>query len=289
MTTIDIDAYLARLGVAAPPAATPAALNELLSAHVRRIPFENMLIQLGRPAALRADTTVTRITTGGGGYCLELNGAFGSLLEALGYQVERHEGRVWTGTPDPTALVNHLALTVRCTDASQWFAEVGMSDAVCAPLPLVAGEYRHGPFGYRIARLGGPNGPGWRFHHDPGGSFGGMDFHVHAARTEVLERAHRRLSTSPESPFTRLFSVGRRDLSGADVLRGRVLIRWDAEGKTRRLFDDAKEWFALLEDFFGLPISALGTDERDALWSRVCDAHAGWEASQQTAGQRIAL
>src|ERR1700722_8615234 len=101
LTPSDVKRYLARLGVPAPAAPTAAALGDLLRAHVRRVPFENLLIQLNRPATLRTAETVARIARGGGGYCLELNGAFGALLSAVGFGVGQHEGRVWYGEPDP--------------------------------------------------------------------------------------------------------------------------------------------------------------------------------------------
>jgi N-hydroxyarylamine O-acetyltransferase len=248
---------------------------------VRRVPFENLLIQLNRPARLRTAVTAARIARGGGGYCLELGGAFGALLAASGFDVRQHEGRCWIGEPDsPDAPVNHLALTVRCVDGTWWFAEVGMSDAICEPIPLEPGRYSQGPFDYRLEAFTGPVGPGWRFHHDPCGSFGGMDFSMVPARIEVIEAAHRRLSTAPESPFTRLFSVGRRDLFGADILRGRVLIRWDSAGRTNRYYDDMEDWFALLATDLGLMVSDLGAADREALWRRVCAAHIAWETSQ---------
>jgi N-hydroxyarylamine O-acetyltransferase len=282
LTPSNVTRYLARLGLPAPAAPTAEALRDLLSAHVRRVPFENLLIQLDRPATLRTAETAVRIAHGGGGYCLELNGAFGALLTALGFAVYQHEGRCWVGEPDPLdAPVNHLALTVRCVDGSWWFAEVGMSDAICEPIPLEPGRYPQGPFDYRLERINDPHGPGWRFHHDPGGSFGGMDFHLVPARIDVIEASHRRLSTTPDSPFTRVLSVGRRDHSGADILRGRVLIRWDATGRTQTRYDDPGEWFALLRTDLGLPVGDLEAAEREALWRRVCAAHIAWETSQR--------
>jgi N-hydroxyarylamine O-acetyltransferase len=279
-----VERYLARLGVAVATAPTAAALGDLLRAHVQQVPFENLLIQLGRPATLETAVTIARVGRGGGGYCFELNGAFGALLAALGYEVRQHEGRCWVAEPDPPdALINHLTLTVRCDDGSWWLAEVGMSDAVCEPLRLEPGEHHQGPFAYRLERIVGAAGPGWRFRHDLQGSFGGMDFFLVPARREVIEAAHQRLSTTLESPFTRLFSVGRRDLSGAEILRGRVLIRWDHTGRSFKRYDDREEWFALLRDGFGLPIAELGASDRTTLWLRVCAAHEDWEAAQHQA------
>lgn len=281
LTPSGVERYLARLGVPAPAEPTAAALADLVRTHVGRVPFENLLIQLNRPASLQTAVTAVRIAQGGGGYCFELNGTFAALLTALGFEVRQHEGRCWIGTPDPPdAPVNHLALTVRCVDDSWWFTEVGMSDAICEPIPLEPGHYPQGPFNYRLEVITGPVHPGWRFHHDPRGSFGGMDFSPVPARVEVIAASHQRLSTAPESPFTRLFSVGRRDLSGADILRGRVLARWDSAGHTRMYYDDIDEWFALLATDLGLPVGDLEAADRQALWRRVCAAHNAWEASQ---------
>jgi N-hydroxyarylamine O-acetyltransferase len=277
LTSSEVERYLARLGVPAPEAPTAGALGDLVRAHVRRVPFENLLIQLNRPATLQTAVIVDRIARGGGGYCLELNGAFGALLTALGFEVRQHEGQVWFGEPGPPdSFVNHLALTVRCADGSWWFAEVGMSDAICEPIPLEPGRYPQGPFDYRLETIAGPAGQGWRFHHDPLGSFGGMDFSLAPARIDVIEASHRWLSTSPDSRFTRLLSVGRRDLSGLDILRGRVLIRWDSAGRTHRYYDDVEEWFDLLATDLGLPVDDLGPADREALWHRVCAAHSAW-------------
>jgi arylamine N-acetyltransferase len=283
LTLSEVERYLARLEVPAPPAPTAAALGDLVRAHARRVPFENLLIQLNRPASLSTAVTVDRIARGGGGYCLELNGAFGALLAALGFDVRQHEGRVWyrePGPPDP--VVNHLALTVCCADGSWWFAEVGMGDAMCEPIPLEPGGYPQGPFDYRLEAIAGTAGQCWRFHHDPRGSFGGMDFSLAPARSEVIEASHCWLSTAPESRFTRRLCVGRRDLSGVDTLRGRVLTRWDGAGRVHRCYDDVEEWFALLATDLGLPVGDLGTADREALWRRICAAHSAWEASQRS-------
>ncbi|HEX6681774.1 MAG TPA: arylamine N-acetyltransferase [Candidatus Limnocylindrales bacterium] len=270
---IDIDAYLRRLGLSRPGSASAAVLGAIHRAHVSRVPYENLLIQLDRPADLDAATTVSRILRGGGGYCFELNGALAALLEALGFQVSRYEGRVWHHRPDSDSPVNHMPMIVRCDDGSRWLVEAGMSDAVAAPLPLTPGEVRQGPFTYRLERVGDD---GWRFHHDPDGCFDGMDFRLTPPVDGVFQRAHARLSRSPESPFMRALVVARRDTTGADVLRGRVLWRWDEAGRRSRTLGGEDEFFAVLGEFFGLPVDDLDAAARGALWRKVCDAHEAW-------------
>jgi hypothetical protein len=58
--------------------------------------------------------------------------------------------------------------------------------------------------------------------------------------------------------------VGHRNLSGADILRGRVLTRWDSAGRNHRYYDDVDEWFALLATDLGLPVDDLPAADRQA-------------------------
>ena len=92
----------------------------------------------------------------------------------------------------------------------------------------------------------------------------------------VFDRAHAHLSRSPESPFVRALVVARRDLTGADVLRGRVLWRWDTGGRRSRVLDSRDELFTVLEKVFGLPVEDVDPAEREALWRKVCAAHEAW-------------
>ena len=62
-TGLDLGAYLARIGTAAPDAPTLEALNVLHEAHVGAIPFENLDILLGRPIALDLKSLQTKLVT----------------------------------------------------------------------------------------------------------------------------------------------------------------------------------------------------------------------------------
>src|SRR5258705_13620241 len=97
----DVDAYLARLGLAqsgpgrlSPPSAEGLAM--LQRAHLQHVPYENLDIQLGRPTTINPYESTARILSGRGGYCYHLNGAFSLLLSALGYAVRWHIAGVQT-------------------------------------------------------------------------------------------------------------------------------------------------------------------------------------------------
>jgi N-hydroxyarylamine O-acetyltransferase len=275
---MDVAGYLRRLGIDDPGPPTAANLDALHRAHVERIAYEAIEIQLGCPTTVDPHEAAERIITRRrGGYCYHLNGAFSLLLRALGYDVTWHRGGVQNRSdPQPVgATGNHLALTVQGlpTNANpdgSWFVDAGLGDALHRPLPLKPGEYRQGPFVYAL-RPSDTEPGGWRFEHDPSGSFTGMDFRPAEATQDDFQARHNYLSTSPDSPFVRTCSVQRRDADGVDALTGCVLQR-KPTGETTTL-ETQDEWFEVLDDVFGLPLQDI---DRDKLWRRVRTAHEAW-------------
>src|SRR5918996_3468326 len=184
-----IGGYLRRLGVAHPSAPSVTALRTLHRMHVEGVPYEALDIQLQRPTSLDPFVSARRIVRDHrGGYCYHLNGAFSVLLRALGYTVMWHRAGVQNRS-DPVApgaeWANHLTLTVHGLNSDDcpsgvWLVDVGLGDALHDPLPLHPGSYRQGPFSYRLRRSDREPG-GWRFDHDPAGSFAGMDFRLQPA------------------------------------------------------------------------------------------------------------
>ena len=284
-----LETYLRRLGLArtGPPSAD--GLAALHRAHVERVAYETIEIHLGRPTTVDPHESAARVAGGRGGYCFHLNGAFSILLRALGYQVRWHLGGV-TGPGSPTvagASGNHLALTVvglpsPANPGGCWLADVGLGDALYDPLPLLAGDYQQGPFRFRLAASDVVPG-GWRFDHDPAGSFTRMDFAPGLAGPADFAESHRWLSTDPESGFVRILSVQRRHRDGVDALRGCVLASITAAGRTERLLDTERAWFDTLGDVFGLTFTDVPANQLAGLWQRTRAAHDRWSA-QRVAG-----
>ncbi|GHF47201.1 arylamine N-acetyltransferase [Streptomyces mashuensis] len=277
---IDVDGYLAALGVDRPAAPTAEALRALHRAQVERIAYENLDIHLGRPPGIGAGESVARFVRGRGGYCFHLNGALAALLTALGYDVTLHRAGVQRAPEDPAgAHGDHLALTVRL-DGERWLVDTGLAGALHEPLPLREGSYSEGPFTYGLAPSVAEPG-GWRFTHDPLGPFTAMDFAPDPVQLSSFAAKHVQLSTSPESPFVRVVTVGRRDAKGMDLLRGCVLRRTDAGGADERTIDTADDWYDVLAGVFRLDLSDVDASARAALWHRVRTAHQEWEAANQ--------
>lgn len=283
---VDVAAYLARLRLDDPGPPSVPALFALHRAHVEQVPYENLEIQLGRPTSVDPHESAARVLRGRGGYCYHLNGALSVLLGALGFDVRWHVGGVQRREdPQPVgATANHLSLTVRglptpsCPEGV-WLVDAGLGDGPHEPLPLRPGSYWQGPFRYELARSAVVPG-GWRFTHDPDGSFAGMDFAWPRADPAAFAGRHAWLSTAPESGFVQKPVVIRRHAAGVNMLRGCVLTRLDAAGRVDEQIDTATDWFEALADGFGLTLEDVGPHERAALWQRVRTAFEAWQAEQ---------
>jgi N-hydroxyarylamine O-acetyltransferase len=281
---MDTAGYLRRLDLDDPGPPSAEALNALHRAHVERVPYETIEIQVQRPTTVDPHEAAHRIVElRRGGYCYQLNGAFSLLLAALGYDVTWHRGGVQPPTePDPVgATGNHLALTVANlpTDSDAtgaWLVDAGLGDALHEPLPLVPGRYIQGPFTYELKPSTTEPG-GWRFEHSPGMSFTGMDFRPQRATQEDFRARHEFLSTSPDSMFVRTFAVQRRDAHGVDVLTGCVLKRVPENGTKPITLNEPGDWLEVLNEVFGIELDRA---ERDVLWARVRAAHERWLRGQ---------
>ncbi|MBN1172359.1 MAG: arylamine N-acetyltransferase [Micromonosporaceae bacterium] len=286
MARLAIDDYLNRLGIRRVGSPSVDGLRTLHHAHVERVPYETISLQLGRAASIEPSTAAARIISGYGGYCFQLNGAFSLLLRALGYQVQMHLGGV-TGhdAAEPVgADGNHMVLTVaglpeRACPEGVWLVDVGLGDALYEPLPLRTGVFRQQPFVYRLSHSEAAPG-GWRFDHDPTGAFTRMDFSPAPAAWQDFCTMHLRLSTDPESHFLRTATAQRRYDGGATLLRGCVLTSLTAAGVSQEVFDTPQSWFVVLAEVFGLTLPGVTAADRDALWQRVVTSHERWLATR---------
>ncbi len=125
--TVDLDAYFARIGYAGPRTPTLTTLNDVMSAHVQRVPFENLDVLLGRGISLEpADVQRKIVHERRGGYCFEQNGLLLLVLTQLGFAVTPLSARVRYQRPrDYTPARTHLFLRVTIDDVP-WVADVGV-------------------------------------------------------------------------------------------------------------------------------------------------------------------
>jgi N-hydroxyarylamine O-acetyltransferase len=163
MRSTEVDAYLRRIGVEPPVRPTVDALRELQLRHLQSVPFENLSVHLGEEIVLEEKRLLDKVVGARrGGFCYELNGAFGSLLAALGFDVHLLAARVYGDEGRLGIPYDHLALRVRTVDGSAWLADVGFGAHSHFPLAFDERREQEDPGGvFRIAEAG-PDAAGVR-------------------------------------------------------------------------------------------------------------------------------
>lgn len=255
----DADAYLARLGLdrAAVAAGDHDALARLQRAHVTSVPFETLAITgaPGDDGSEGVDLSLAHlhgkvVDRERGGFCFELNGAFGWLLAELGFDADRVAGRVGDTPP-----ANHHAVVVHL--GRDYVVDVGLGGTrVRRPVPLdgsvvedAAGHaWRVTPhdrpdLDYRVET----RGPGEdAFETRYGFDATPRPLSYFAATCDYLQSA-------PESPFTGdpVVSVATGD--GRKKLTAEELLRVERGEETREPVASG-EWADVLAAEFGLSV-----------------------------------
>jgi N-hydroxyarylamine O-acetyltransferase len=146
-----VDRYLERIGYTGRRTPTLTMLRKLQVAHLIHVPFENLDVFHRRGVRVDVNWSFQKIVNRRrGGWCYELNGCFGALLEQLGYRVVRLSSR--TFEPDTGGLsadFDHLALLVR-VGADRFLVDVDWGDCALTPIPAEPGDYKTRPRPVRI-------------------------------------------------------------------------------------------------------------------------------------------
>ncbi|HEU5155654.1 MAG TPA: arylamine N-acetyltransferase [Streptosporangiaceae bacterium] len=272
---MDVDAYLARIGAARPKRTDAAALRELQRRHLLSVPFENLSIHLSEPIVLDEAALVDKVVRRRrGGFCYELNGAFGALLSRLGFSVSMLAARVF-GPGGLGPPYDHLTLRVEIPgkatgnggrdgdedgdgDGSDGAAEVWLAD-------VGFGRFSHLPF-----RLDA----GEAEQTDPAGVFrvveqpdGDLDIVMNGEPQFRLDPRPRALGdfeatcwwhqTSPKSHFTRSLVCSLATESGRVTLSDRRFVRTTDAGREERVLADDADVIAAYRRYFGITLDRV--------------------------------
>ncbi|MFK0018267.1 arylamine N-acetyltransferase [Streptomyces sp. NPDC090798] len=269
MNSAQADAYLRRIGAHHPAWPTSGVLRDLHLRHLKAVPFENLSIHLGEEIVLEEKRLLDKVVGGRrGGFCYELNGAFGALLGALGFDVTLLAGRVYGEEGRLGIPYDHLALRVRTVDGGDWLTDVGFGAHSHYPLAFGARTEQVDPGGTFRVLEAGPDAAGVR---GVGGRREAEDLDVvrdggPQYRLEVRPRVlgdfaagawwH---STSPKSNFTRSLVCSRVTEDGGRItLSGRNLTV-TAPDRTKEVSELAtdEEVLALYRERFGIELDRV--------------------------------
>jgi arylamine N-acetyltransferase len=265
VTDDDLADYVSRVGYTGTTDPTLETLHGLVSAHEKRIPFENLDPLMGIPVEVLSAPALfdKMVRHRRGGYCFEQNSLMRYVLTELGFGVEALTGRVvWmnpAGLDGPPTALTHMVLLVSIPgDDQQYLVDVGFGgQTLTSPIRFEPNEIqatRHEPYrlrpladGYALETLIRDDWqPLYRFTEEP--------------RPMIdLQMGSWYVSTQPRS----IFVVG---LSAALVtddarwnLRGRNLTVHQTGGPSDHVrLDNASQVLDVLMNRFGLDVGGLG-------------------------------
>jgi arylamine N-acetyltransferase len=280
-SALDLDGYFGRIGYPGPARPDLDTLQDIVAAHNRSIPFENLDPLLGVPVAdLSAEALADKmVNRRRGGYCYEHNGLLGYVLDALGFGVDRLAGRVvWMRPTDaprareeqikplPAETHNVLAVTVPGLD-DRYLVDVGFGgQTLSSPIRLVAGpvqQTRHEP--YRLLEHEGGLVLQTLIHDD----WKSLYTFTTAPRPRIdLEVGSWYVSTHPGGIFVVGLTAALITDDARYNLRGRNLAIHRGGATERIRFDTAAQVLDALTGRFGID---LGDVDRSVLAARVHD------------------
>lgn len=248
-----LDSYLDRIGYTGPRTPTAETFHTLHRQHMLTVPFENLDISLGRKIVLDPERFFDKIVASGrGGFCYELNGAFASLLTALGFRVDMLSARVANEQGTLSEEFDHLALRVEAE--GPWLADVGFGDNFLGPLRFTSGvEQKDSVADFRLTDIG----ERWQLErHQPDGSWRLVYDLSPQPRNlgEFADRCHYH-QTSPKSHFTRNRICSLVTPDGRITLSDMRLIITSRGMRQEQVLASERDWRSALRDHFGVVLS----------------------------------
>jgi arylamine N-acetyltransferase len=271
--TLDLNGYFDRIHYRGAAEPNLEVLQDLVTAHTRTIPFENLDPLMGVPVDdLSADALTDKLVRRHrGGYCYEQNGLMGHVLAEMGFRVRRLAGRViWMLPPDaPVGAQTHTVLAVTFPGSvGPYLVDVGFGgQTLTSPIRFETGSVQqttHEPYrledrrdGLVLQALVREN---WQ------------DLYEFTTQTRPQIDLHVGswyVSTHPSSIFVTSLMVARVTDGARLNLAGRNLTIHRADASEKIYLEDAAAVVDTLRDRFGIDVAGLG--ERSALEARIDD------------------
>jgi N-hydroxyarylamine O-acetyltransferase len=203
VTSLDLEAYLARIGYTGPRTPTVDVLRAIHRAHLETIPFENLDAISGTPVHIDLASVEAKLVHGRrGGLCFEQNNLLAAALQALGFTTTPLAGRVHLS--DKVGARHHMLLEVT-VDGEPWLADVGFGfNGFHEPLPRNGTVVEQGGWRFRARQEGM-----YTFvESDAEGDWAVLyDFTDERQYPIDHEVANYYITTHPNSPFARILVV----------------------------------------------------------------------------------
>ena len=266
--SLDLAAYLRRIGCSERPQADLASLRDIALRHPLAIPFENLNVLLGQPLPLDVPSLQRKLVNERrGGWCFEHNVLLGTALRAIGFDVIGLAARVmWLAPENAVTPRSHMVLLV-ALDGTRYVVDAGFGGlTLTGPLRLEADveqETPHETFRLREvagmfvleASIRGERRPMYRFDLAPQAI---VDYEVSSWY----------LSTNPRSHFRSTLVAARAEADRRYALRNTEFTVHHRHGYSeRRPIATGSQLRGILEESFGIAVPA--GEDVDAVLHRV--------------------
>lgn len=241
---LDLDAYLARVGLSEEASGDPPPTLDTLTAvhraHLAAIPFENLHLLLGRPVRLDVPSlTAKMVRHRRGGYCYEQNLLLAAVLDRLGFSLTAFSARVLMGGDGSPRPSTHALLRVDA-DGEPWLADVGFGGGgLLEPFPFVDGhQVSQGGWNLRLDRIWEVGDEEWLLRGYDGQRWQNLySFTTAGNLPQDYGIFSHYLTTHPRSPFGNRLMVARTVGGTRYALTNTTLTvdRVDGTGKVREL------------------------------------------------------
>jgi N-hydroxyarylamine O-acetyltransferase len=266
--TVDVEAYLERIGYDGPLAATVETLAGLHLRHPQAIPFENLNPLLHWPVRLDAQSLEQKLVRDQrGGYCFEHNLLLKHVLDRLGFRVKGLAARVQWNVPEATLTPRGHMLLLVDLGGRPYIADVGFGGlTLTSPMRLETGVEQstpHEPF--RLSQ----SGDAYVMQAKVGETWKSLyQFDLQEQFLADYEVTSWYLSNNPASHFVTGLIAARADSDRRHALRGNELTIHHLHAPIeRRTLASAEAIRSTLADTFHVKLP--DTRELDAAFERV--------------------
>lgn len=261
---LDVAAYLTRIGYDGPVAPTLPVLQGLHLAHLRRVPFENLDIHLGKPISLAERDLFTKVVQQRrGGFCYELNGLFAALLREIGYEVTLLAAQFPLPDGREPIKFDHLVLRVEAPGMAPVLADVAAGrNGITGPLAIGSDAPQVQPAAGASFRLQPEDGAMWLWRQAPGGEWERVyRFTWQPWQLADFAEGCRFHQTSPDSHFTQMRICTLLTGDGRVTLAGNLLITTRSGNRNEEPLPGDAAWLAALHTHFGIDLTTARTFE----------------------------
>ncbi|USG60488.1 arylamine N-acetyltransferase [Sneathiella marina] len=255
--SVDVESLLLRLGYAGRIDVSLKVLQDLKTAFLLSVPFENIDVHIPREIKLFDGAAEEKIVQQRrGGFCYECNFLFHQLISQIGFDAAICSAQMMKNDILLPPF-EHMVLLVTI-EKSVFLVDVGNGESVRIPMNLQRDEIHMTPEGkkYRIGEFEGQfaleccdgNASNWsvKFVVDP----------TPRRLEDFSDRCHFQ-QTSPNSVFTTQPMATLALTDGRRTIRGKQFSETKENRQTQEItFEDEQEYYACLRDKFGLVFAA---------------------------------